>query len=284
MLNHFELGNMHVALKRIVGHNVLGVLALLFAMCCTSCVPVESLIYLQPNEETHAEVFEYDKQEYQLQINDILDVKISSLNPEVNALFNASTTGTMQVAQATAQTGGDLFYITGYSIGQDGSIEIPFVGEVDVMGLTLDEARAAVDVKVSELFTNYHLQVKLGGVRFAAIGEFNRPGKHVVMQNQVTIFEAVALAGDLSLVANREEIRLIRQHPFGTKIHTIDLLDESVIGSPYYFIQPNDVLYAEPLPQRSWGIGVTGAQTLNTIVSTLSTSAALILSIISLNR
>ena len=105
----------------------------------------------------------------------------------------------------------------------------------------------------------------------------------MVMQNQVTIFEAIALGGDLSLVANREQVvdsTASRRH----EIHSINLLDESVVGSPYYFIQPNDVLYAEPLPQRSWGIGVTGAQTLNTIVSTLSTSAALILSIISLSR
>ena len=283
MLNHFE---QHPKLKmrpQIVGRNVAG-LVLLYVMCCTSCVPVESLIYLQPAEDMPSEVFEYHKQEYQLQMNDILDVKISSLNPEVNSLFNASTMGTMQVAQATAQTGGDLFYITGYSIDQDGSIDIPFVGKVDVIGLTLNEAHSAVDERVSELFTNYHLQVKLGGIRFSALGDFNTPGKHVVMQNQVTIFEAIALGGDLSLVANREEIRLIRQHPNGTKIHRINLLDENVVGSPYYFIQPNDVLYAEPLPQRSWGIGITGAQTLNTIVSTLSTSAALILSIISLSR
>ena len=284
MLNLVELGIGPVAPKRLVGRNVVSVLALLFAICFTSCVPLESLIYLQPDEVMLEEIHEYDKQEYQLQMNDILDVKISSLNPEVNALFNASTMGTMQVAQATAQTGGDLFYITGYSIDENGSIDIPFVGKVDVIGLTLNEAHSAVDLKVSELFSNYHLQIRLGGVRFSALGEFNRPGKHVVMQNQVTIFEAIALGGDLSLVANREEIRLIRQYPSGTQIHSINLLDESVVGSPYYFIQPNDVLYAEPLPQRSWGIGITGAQTLNTIVSTLSTSAALILSIISLSR
>ena len=284
MLNHFELGNMHVALKRIFGHNALGVLALLIAMSFTSCVPVESMIYLQPDGDSPKEVFRYDKQEYKLQMNDILDVKISSLNPEVNALFNASTIGTMQAAQATAQTGGDLFYITGYSIDEDGNIDIPFVGKVKVLELTLNEAHSAIDTMVSELFSNYHLQVKLGGIRFSAIGEFNRPGKHVVMQNQLTIFEAIALGGDLSLVANRKEIRLIRQNPNGTKIHRVNLLDENVVGSPYYFIQPNDVIYAEPLPQRSWGIGITGAQTLNTIVSTLSTSAALILSIITLSR
>ena len=191
----------------------------------------------------------------------------------------------MQVAQATAQTGGDLFYITGLQRCPRWEVSTFLLwGKVDVLGLTLNEAHAVSSTKVSELFTNYHLQVKLGGVRFSTLGEFNRPGKHVVMQNQVTIFEAIALGGDLNLVANREEIRLIRQHPNGTKIHNINLLDESVVGSPYYFIQPNDVLYAQPLPQRSWGVGITGAQTLNTVVSTLSTSAALILSLISLNR
>ena len=267
----------------MTGQNIAGLMILL-VMCCTSCVPVERMIYLQPDREPTTKVFEYDKKEYQLQVNDILDVKISSLNPEVNALFNASTVRTLQVAQATAQTGGDLFYITGYSIDQEGNIDIPFVGEVSVLGLTLDEAHFAVEKKVADLFTNYHLQVKLGGIRFSALGEFQRPGKHVAMQNQVTILEAIALGGDLSHVANREEIRLIRQHPEGTKIHTINMLDQSVVESQYYFIQPNDVIYAEPLPQRSWGIGVTGAETLRTIVSTLSTSLALILSIISISQ
>ena len=104
------------------------------------------------------------------------------------------------------------------------------------------------------------------------------------MQNQATIFEAIALCGDLNVVARRDQIRLIRQYPDGTRIHKLNLLDQSIIGSPYYFIQPNDVIYAEPLPQKAWGIGVTGAQTLGTIVSTLSTSLALTLSIISLTR
>jgi polysaccharide export outer membrane protein len=104
------------------------------------------------------------------------------------------------------------------------------------------------------------------------------------MQNQVTIFEAIALGGDLNAVANREDVKLIRQYPEGTRVHRLNLLDQSIVGSPHYFIQPNDVIYVEPLPQRSWGIGVTGAQTLTTIMSTLSTSLALTLSIISLTR
>ena len=86
----------------------------------------------------------------------------------------------------------------------------------------------------------------------------------------------------MTTVANREEIKLIRQYPDGTRIHSINLLDEEIIKSEYYFVQPNDVIYAEPLPQKSWGVGVTGSSTLNTIVGTLSTSIALILSILTL--
>ena len=103
------------------------------------------MIYLQPEEEGTPELFHYDKAEYRLQVNDILDVRIASLDPQVNQLFNASTLGTMQVAQATAQTGGDLFYITGYSINDSGQVDIPFIGPVQVQGLTLEEARVRVD-------------------------------------------------------------------------------------------------------------------------------------------
>lgn len=260
-------------------------LAMVSCLIMTSCVPVEQLIYLQETElATEKEVFTHSFDDYQLQASDILDVKISSMNPEVNAIFNSTSIGSMQMAQASTQSGGDLYYMTGYTLSSEGLIDIPFVGEIQVLGMTLDEAHVAIDKKVKELFTNYHLQVKLGGVRFSTLGEFNRPGKHVVMQNRVTILEAIALSGDLSQVANRESVKLIRQHPGGTQIHTLNLLDQSIVESPFYFIQPNDVIYVEPLPQRSWGIGITGAQTFSTVVSTLSTSLALVLSIISLSR
>lgn len=257
---------------------------LLASVFLGSCVPIEKMIYLQEESETHEELLEYNKVELKLQVNDILDIQISSMNPEVNALFENVSKSSVQAAQATAQTGGDLFYLTGFSINDKGQVDIPFVGPVYVLGLTLSEAHAVIDSAVNKLFTNYHLQVKLGGVRFSAIGEFQRPGKRVVMQNQVTLFEAIALCGDLTNVADRKAVKLVRQYPGGSKVHVISLLDRDIIKSPFYFIQPNDVIYAEPLPQRSWGIGVTGAQTLSTIIGTLSTSLALALSIISLNR
>jgi len=241
------------------------------------------MIYLQAEEGQITETFKYDRQEYKLQVNDILDVQIRSMNPEVNVLFGANSSMDLNM-QPGVQSGGDLYYLTGYSVNEDGTIELPFVGEINVHGQTLEEAKASINAEVSKMFKSFHLQVKLGGIRYSALGEFSSPGKKVILQNQATIFEAIAASGDLTQVANRNEVRLIRQYPDGTKIHTLNLLDQSIISSPYYFIQPNDVLYAEPLPQKSWGVGVTGAQTLSTIVSTLSTSLALTLSIISLTR
>ena len=256
--------------------------SLFFGMA--SCVPTEKMIYLQSESDESTDVFEYEKQAYRLQANDILDVKIRSMNEEANQLFSIKIQQGQQAMQVGTQNGGDLYYLTGYPVSEEGAITLPYIGEVFVKGKTLADAKLLIDAEVAKYFKNYFLKVKLGGIRFSTLGEFNRSGKHVILQNQATIYEAIAVSGDLSMLAKRDEIKLIRQYPEGTKIHTINLLDQSIISSPYYFIQPNDVLYAEPMPQKSWGIGITGAQTFSTIVSTLSASLALTLSIISLNQ
>jgi len=256
----------------------------LILLSAAGCVPVKKMIYLQSEEDITEKVFEYQKEEYKLQINDILDVKIRSMNEEANKLFSNQGIQGQQAMQAGVQGGGDLYYMTGFTVNENGAIELPYIGEVSIKGKTLEEAKKAIDEQVARLFKTYYLQVKLGGIRFATMGEFNKSGKQVILQNQATIYEAIAAAGDLGPLAKRDEIRLIRQYPEGTKIHTINLLDQSIIGSPYYFIQPNDVLYAEPLPQKAYGFGVTGAQTITTLVSALSSSLALYLTILSLGQ
>ncbi len=253
-------------------------IVIILATLVSGCVPINKMIYLQSEEEIKDKVFEYQKEEYRLQESDIIDVQIRSMNEEANKLFSIQAQSA-QAMQLGAQSGGDLYYMTGYTVNHKGTIELPYIGEVDVRGKTLKEVKAAIDTEVAKFFKNYYLQVKLGGIRFSTLGEFNRSGKHVILQNQATIYEAIALSGDLTSLAKRDEIKLIRQYPEGTKIHSINLLDQSVIGSPYYFIQPNDVLFAEPLPQKAYGFGVTGAQTITTLVNSLSSSLALYLTI-----
>ena len=242
---------------------------------------------LSPKNEDNPidKVFEYERVDYLLQVNDILDVQIRSMNEEANQLFSMQVQGQggQQAVQAGVNSGGDLYYMTGYTVNDNGAVELPFM-EVIVKGLSLKDAKFVIDSEVAKLFKNYFLASKTWWYPFQYFGEFNRSGKQVVLQNQATIFEAIALGGDLTSLAKRDEIKLIRQYPEGTKIHTINLLDQSIIGSPYYFIQPNDVLYAEPLPQKAYGFGITGAQSFSTLINALSGSLALYLTFYNLTQ
>lgn len=252
----------------------------------SSCISNSRLIYLQPSNEKESlsKFFDYKKQEYKLQQNDILDVQIRSTNEDANKLFMVNNLSNQGGAQAGASRGGDVYYMTGYNINNNGAIELPYIGNINVEGKTLKEAKIKIEEHLKKYLKTYYLSVKLGGIRFSAIGEFNRPGKNVILQNQATIFEAIALCGDLTPLAKRDEIKLIRQYPKGSKIHSINLLEESIINSPYYFIHPNDVIYAVPLPQKSSGLGVTGSNTFTTLIGALTGSLALILTIITLNN
>ena len=260
---------------------------MLIGVGLTNCVQKKKMVYLQTADESisiDSVTFTYNRQQYHLQINDIVDVKVYSPEESVNQFFNIQQASSSQNMQVGVQSGGDLYYMTGFSINDSGNLVLPVIGNIYAAGKTIVELKTEIQSELDTYLKEYHLEVKLGGIRYTALGEFNAPGKYVLLQNQATIYEAIANARDLTMVASRGDIRLIRQYPYGTRVHTLNLLDESIINSPYYFIQPNDVIYVEPLKAKSWGIGVTGAQTLTTILSVVSSSIALILAIEAINN
>lgn len=91
-----------------------------------------------------------------------------------------------------------------------------------------------------------------------------------MFQDRVTVLEAIANSGDITIIGDRKNVTIIRQYPYGTEMHDIDLTDIKAIESPFYYLQPNDYIYIKPLPQKSWGTGTTGIQSLGTIVTLLS--------------
>lgn len=245
-----------------------------------SCVSNEKIIYLQNLEGNspiaEGELIAYEIPEYKLQYNDIIDVNIQTADDFLKNGFTPNTMQNPQIMQL-AQTGGDVFYMTGYTVDKNGNIRLPIVGEVTVKDKTIEEAREVIEEKLRVFITSeVYVKVKLGGIRFSALGEFRRPGKFTVLQDRMTIFEAIANAGDLSPIAKRDEILLIRQYPEGTKLHRINLNDRQIVASPFYFIQPNDQLYAEPMKVREVGAGENAAQSLTLIISAITVSVLLI--------
>jgi polysaccharide export outer membrane protein len=253
-----------------------------FAITAFSCVSNEKIIYLQNLEGNESiledQLISYEIPEYRLQYNDILDVKIQTVEDMIENGFNIDGQQNNQM-QVGAQGGGDVFYITGYTVDKLGNIRLPIVGEVNVKDKTVEEARLEIEKRLSQFVTSeVYVMVKLGGIRYSALGEFRRPGKFVVLQDRMTIFEAIANAGDLNTVAKRDEILLIRQYPEGTKLHRVNLNDRQLIESPFYFIQPNDQLYVEPMKVREIGAGENALQTI-VLISSILTTALLVVNL-----
>lgn len=224
----------------------------------------------------------YELPEYRLQFNDIIDIQIQTIEQilEKGLTSKIQNDANNAVFGQIAQSGGDIYYMTGYTIDKNGFIRMPLLGEIQVNDMTLDEIRILVENELKKYVTSeIFVRVKLGGIRFSTLGEFRRPGKYVVLQDRLTIFEAIAQAGDMTTVAKRDQILLVRQYPDGTRLHRINLNDRQIIQTPYYFIQPNDQIYAEPLKTREIGTGENTAQTVALILSSV-TAVALVLNII----
>lgn len=258
----------------------LGLLAILFLF--PACVPTKKLTYLQ--EENADLEYSLTRSQYLVQPNDILSITIRTYDIQTSQLFNISQVGN---GSAGALNAGDiLFYLQGYSVDLAGNIHVPIIGDVLVNGLTIDGVQALIEKELNNFFDKeaFNVTVQLAGIRFSIVGEVNRPGKYVIYQNQVNIFEALAQAGDITIVGNRQEVMVVRQSPERVETFTLDLTDSRVINDPRYFIQPNDVINVKPLPQKSFGIGTTGFQTFTQILSVVASTITLIIAINSLNQ
>ncbi|GAB3661823.1 polysaccharide biosynthesis/export family protein [Echinicola sediminis] len=215
----------------------------------------------------------YNIEDYELMNNDVVDISIRTTSPEINMIFNdPNTMAQSRMASGGLLSGGDVFFLQGYSLDDNGRVELPMIGEVSLVGITTKEAKVLIENKLKQYISedDFFVRVRLGGIRYSALGEFNRPGKYTVLQNRVTIFEAIANAGDMTLLAKKDKIHLIRQYPEGSKTHTINLNNKEVMRSEFYFLKPNDLIYAEPMKVRELGTGATFMQTFQLLVSVVT--------------
>lgn len=222
------------------------------------------------SDSTRSSTRDYSRSIYRIQINDILSISVRTLNENQMPFFNGNGAN-LQGGQGSAMGVGDIFYLNGYTVNDSGQVELPMMGKIKVVELTLEEAKQQIENGLEQYFNNYFVVVKFGGIRFSVLGEVNNPGKYLILQEQLNIFEALANSGDLTAIANRLEVQIVRQFPGGPQIYSVDLTDRNILYSPYYFVQPNDIIYVKPLKIRALGIGTTGFSTLQSILTVLST-------------
>lgn len=237
---------------------------LLLVLIVTSCISNKRITYLQnlpDNEPIELDEFipyaEVDY-EYILQPFDIVEISFASSDEELTKAFSFQNSGSGNNGGMGAGGGGgqgsDPLYFRGYSIDQEGNVEVPMLGKINIAGLTEEDAKNKVQNEINTFFKEeVYVRLRIAGIRYTTLGEFNSVGVKIIYKNRATIFDALANSGETSILGKKNKLFIIRQYDGGTKIHQINLNDRSILASPFYFIQPNDILYMEPMNIRQIG-------------------------------
>ena len=249
---------------------ILAITVLVLSVLASSCVPQKDILYLQnkDNASDTTHIISEVQKPYRVQIHDMLNIRVKALDQDIVKMFNP-------VGEANLNAGSaERAYFDGFTVDLHGDIRIPTLGKVSVLGYTTEEIEKIIEKKLlEEQFketANIFVTVKLTGLRFTANGEVGSPGTITLFQERVNIFEAIANVGEIPITGDKKDVLIIRQYPQGQQIHHLDLTDITVMQSPYYYIQPNDIIYVKPIKQKTWGTGTTGVQSFTTIVSILS--------------
>ncbi|RSK40528.1 polysaccharide biosynthesis/export family protein [Mangrovimonas spongiae] len=243
---------------------------LILGIFSTSCIPHKDTLYFvnKANALDSLQTIKEMQKPYRVQINDILTIRVKALDQDNVRILNPIDSPNLNM------TSGEKSYYDGFTVDAHGNIRMPTLGYINVLGYTTEEVEKLLEEKLlEEQFketANIFVTVKLAGMRFTVMGEVGSPGTKTLFQEQVNVFEAIANSGEIPVTGNKKEVLIIRQYPQGQKIHHIDLNDVAVMQSPYYYIQPNDIIYVPPLKQKSLGTGETLMQNVATVATLLS--------------
>lgn len=195
-------------------------------------------------KDTIVRTYALDTFNYKIQPNDIIYVRFQSLTPQEFDFFSPQ----MQQGNVNIQQGGALFF--GELVDENGEIPIPVIGKTKVAGLTIFEIQAKLQNIANDYLEAPVVKVRLLNFRVTVLGEVAEQGTITLTNNRVSILEAIAMSGGLGELADRSNVKLIRQKGGRTEIQYINLLDENFFNSPYYYVYQNDVLVVPPLKQR----------------------------------
>ena len=219
---------------------------LFIAGTISSCDSYKKLTYLQNIPETGDDsLLVKNKQPYKLQPGDILYIRVITQNEEINQIFNPLMGG--QGGNQNMRQGGQSLYYNGYSVNDEGYIEMPILDSIHVNNLTLETAKNKIKKRAYQYLKEPQIIVKLNTIRFTLMGEVNQSGVQQVYDEQINIMEALAYGGGISYNGDRENVLLIRPTGEGSRTYRIDVTKSGLITSEQYYIQPNDILYVPPL-------------------------------------
>lgn len=245
----------------------------LTSLLMTSCFTARKVNYMQEPDKHiphYADTLSFE--EYKLRVDDRLYVYVYSLDDNISSMYNSGMRNNNQSNQVSSGTNNSMDLYT-YLVNDDGCIDFPTIGKVPVRGLTTREVKYKLEEELGKLlrdipgFSFVSVDVKVVNRSFSIIGA--QSGRYAITKEKMTIFEALAMAGDLQEFNSRHEVKIVREVEGVTTIKTFDVRSKEIVNSEYYYIEPNDIIYIRKIPGYSFGIN-SASTAMSVVATTLS--------------
>jgi len=250
----------------------------LVAMMAASCVTQKQMTYMRDASPTMADSLNQafiPQSEAIIHNGDALTIFISALDQEAVTPYNLPTVVYATPGSEKVQTTPMLQY---YIVDEAGNIELPVLGAIHVAGLKRAEVANIIKAKLEAQVVNPMVQVSLVGAKVSVLGEVAHPGQVPITTGRLTILEALAAAGDMTPYGKREDVLITREQDGQVQMARVNLRNADIITSPYYYLQPNDVIYVSPNKVRA--ISSTNSGLWISIVGTALSAATVIVTVV----
>lgn len=241
---------------------------LIVVTALVSCVSQKNVKLLQEraNKEYSTQFVNSKAMSYRIQTGDHIYIRVYSVDAKTSKFFQSDFPYLMN---STYQ------YLNTYVVDEAGYISVSFIEKLYVKGLSITEVQKAIQSQLDQYFKEATVFVKLVNFQVGVLGEVHKPGNFTVEQDQITVFQAIGLAGGFTDFGNYKYVKLIRQVQTGSEVYLLDLTDNKILESPYFYLQPNDVIYIEPRNAKSWAYSNFPYQTLVSFFTVVILGAAL---------
>jgi polysaccharide export outer membrane protein len=246
---------------------------LLFSFVLLSCSTRKEVVYYQDIDSREFASIESINTHPQIQINDILKISTSALNPEsvIPYNFNTGDGSSIQTNQV------ELLKLSGYLVNSDGEINFPQLGKIKVEGKTTQDIQDILEIKLSEFIKSPTVIVRIINYKFTVQGEVRQPGTFEIIEENMTLPQALGLAGDLTINGRRDNVLIYRQEGGNRKVKRIDLTQTDWMNTEYFFVKPNDLIYVEPNNPKVKSAGfVSNVGTLLSVLSIILSAVVII--------
>ena len=238
-----------------------------------SCVSKKQMLYLQDVDIVNSQEVSYNN--HTLQVDDILKISVGALMPEAALPYNNVTAGSVVANNI------DVMRIDGYLISQNSTINFPVLGELSVKEKTTQDLENDIKKLLVEggYLINPNVTVRLLNAKVTVLGEVQRPGTFTFTENNISLLQALGLAGDLTINGSREDVMVLRYIDGVQTTERINLTSAGFLGGPYQMVKPNDVIVVNPNSAKVKTAGYVG-----NITAILGISSILLSSIILITR